>query len=123
MGINNNAVKETVAQIQKQVEELSTNYRIPILVEKFIDGPEITAVVFDDGKTRHVLLAEKRYKVKPDGKYGFTSIESYDNPNAAKFMPVEEELEKKVTELCSKASTSCASPIMPSSISLSTKRR
>jgi D-alanine-D-alanine ligase len=103
MGIDNKAVKETVAQIQKKVEELSTNYKIPVLVEKFIDGPEITAVVFDDGKTRHVLLAEKRYKMKPDGKYGFTSIESYDNPNAAKFHPVEEELEKKVSELCSKA--------------------
>jgi D-alanine-D-alanine ligase len=103
MGIDNNAVKETVAQIQKKVEELSTDYRIPVLVEKFIDGPEITAVVFDDGKTRHVLLAEKKYKVKPDGKYGFTSIESYDNPNAAKFQFVEEDLEKKVSELCTKA--------------------
>jgi D-alanine-D-alanine ligase len=103
MGIDNNAVKETVAQIQKKVEQLSTDYRIPVLIEKFIDGPEITAVVFDDGKTRHVLLAKKRYKMKPDGKYGFTSIESYDNPNAAKFHPVEEELEKKVSELCSKA--------------------
>ncbi len=103
MGINNNAVKETANQIMKGVEELSTSYKIPILVEKFIDGPELTAVVFDDGKTRHVLLAEKRYRVKPDGKYGFTSIESYDNPNAAKFHLVEDELEKKVSELCSKA--------------------
>ena len=103
MGIDNKAVKETVAQIQKKVEELSTQYRIPVLIEKFIDGPEITAVVFDDGKTRHVLLAEKKYRVKPDGKYGFTSIESYDNPNAAKFEFVEEELAKKVSDLCSKA--------------------
>ena len=67
------------------------------------DPCKVRAVVFDDGKTRHVLLAEKRYKVKPDGKYGFTSIESYDNPNAARFHPVEEELEKKVSELCSRA--------------------
>jgi D-alanine-D-alanine ligase len=104
MGIDNKAVKETVAQIQKKVEELSTQYRIPVLIEKFIDGPEITAIVFDDGKTRHVLFAEKKYRVKPDGKYGFTSIESYDNPNAAKFQFVEEEeLAKKVSELCSKA--------------------
>ena len=95
MGIDNKAVKETANQIMKKVEELSTSYKIPILVEKFIDGPEITAVVFDDGKTRHVLLAEKRYRVKPDGKYGFTSIESYDNPNAAKFHFVEEELAKE----------------------------
>lgn len=103
MGIDNKAVKETSAQIMKKVEELQTQYKIPVLVEKFIDGPEITAIVFDDGKTRHVLLAEKKYRLKPDGKYGFTSIESYDVPNAAKFQFVEEELEKKVSELCSKA--------------------
>jgi D-alanine-D-alanine ligase len=103
MGIDNKAVKETHAQIMKKVEELQGEYKLPVLVEKFIDGPEITGVVFEDGKTRHVFLAEKRYKVKPDGKYGFTSIESYDNPNAAKFHIVEEELEKKISELCVKA--------------------
>lgn len=103
MGIDNKAVKETAGQIMKKVEELQGQYRIPVLVEKFIDGPEITAIVFDDGKTRHVLLAEKKYRIKPDGKYGFTSIESYENPNAAKFEFVEEELAKKVSELCSKA--------------------
>ena len=74
-----------------------------LLVEKFIDGPEITAVVFDDGKTRHVFMAEKKFRLKPDGKYGFTSIESYDIPSAARYQPVEEELEKKIADLCSKA--------------------
>jgi len=103
MGIDNHAVKETAAQIMKKVEELQTEYKIPVLVEKFIDGPEITAVVFDDGKNRHVFLAHKKYRLKPDGKHGFTSIESYDVPNAAKFEFVEEELAKKVTELCKKA--------------------
>ena len=103
MGIDNKAVKETANQIMKKVEELQTEYRIPVLVEKFIDGPEVTAVVFDDGKTRHVLMAEKKYRLKPDGKYGFTSIESYDIPNAAKYVAVEEELEQKIADLCSKA--------------------
>ena len=103
MGIDNQAVKETTAQIIKKVEELQNDYKLPVLVEKFIDGPEITAVVFEDGKTRHVFLAEKKYKLKPDGKHSFTSIESYDIPNAAKFQFVEEELEKKVAELCAKA--------------------
>jgi D-alanine-D-alanine ligase and related ATP-grasp enzymes len=74
-----------------------------VLVEKFIEGPEITGIVFDDGKTRHVFLATKKYRLKPDGKHEFTSIESYDIPNAARFEPVEEELEKKVTELCARA--------------------
>jgi D-alanine-D-alanine ligase-like ATP-grasp enzyme len=54
MGIDNKAVKETAAQIAKKVEELQNDYKIPVLIEKFIDGPEITGVVFEDGKTRHV---------------------------------------------------------------------
>ena len=103
MGIDNHAVKETAAQIMKRVETLQGEYKIPVLVEKFIDGPEITGVVFDDAKNRHVLLARKKYRIKPDGKHEYTSIESYEIPNAAKFEPVEEELEKKVTELCAKA--------------------
>src|SRR6266516_7539231 len=103
MGIDNKAVKETAAQVLKKVEELQNDYKIPVLVEKFIDGPGITGIVFDDGKNRHVFLAEKKYRVKPDGKHSFTSIESYDNPNAAKFQFVEEELAKKVSEYCARA--------------------
>ena len=103
MGIDNKAVKETADQVMKKVEELQGDYKIPVLVEKFIVGPEITAVVFEDGRTRHIFLAEKKYRIKPDGKYEYTSIESYDDPNAARFKFVEEELEKKIAELCSKA--------------------
>jgi D-alanine-D-alanine ligase len=103
MGIDNHAVKETTAQVLKKVETLQGEYKIPVLVEKFIEGPEITGVVFDDGKNRHVFLARKKYRLKPDGKHEYTSIESYDIPNAAKFEFVEEELEKKINELCVKA--------------------
>jgi D-alanine-D-alanine ligase len=103
MGIDNRAVKETPAQLLKKVEELQTAYKIPVLVEKFIDGQEITAVVFEDGKTRHVFLARKKYRIKADGKHEFTSQESYDIPNAARFEFVDEELEKKVSDLCTKA--------------------
>ena len=103
MGIDNKAVKETAVQVMKKVEDLQGDYKIPVLVEKFIDGQEITGVVFEDGKTRHVFLAEKKFRIKADGKHEYTSIESYDNPNAAKYQLVEEELEKKVSELCAKA--------------------
>src|SRR5215204_3420992 len=103
MGIDNKAVKDTAAQLMKKVETLQGEYKIPVLVEKFIEGQEITGVVFDDGKNRHVFLARKKYKLKPDGKHEFTSIESYDIPNAAKFEFVEAELEKKVSELCEKS--------------------
>lgn len=103
MGIDNRAVKETVPQLLKKVEDLQGDYKIPVLVEKFIDGQEITGVVFEDGKTRHVFLAEKKFRIKADGKHEYTSIESYDNPNAAKYQLVEEELQKKVSDLCAKA--------------------
>jgi D-alanine-D-alanine ligase len=104
MGIDNHAVKETANQVMKKVEELQNAYnRIPVLIEKFIDGLELTGVVFDDGKTRHVFLANKKFKLKPDGKHAYTSIESYNATDAYKYEPVEEELEKKVSELCSKA--------------------
>src|SRR5215207_8407420 len=97
MGIDNKAVKDTAAQVMKKVEDLQGDYKIPVLIEKFIDGREITAVVFEDGKNRHVFLAEKKFRIKPDGKHEYTSIESYDNPNAAKYQLVEEELDKKLT--------------------------
>jgi len=103
MGIDNRAIKETAAQVLKKVETLQGEYKIPVLVEKFIEGPEITGVVFEDGKNRHVFLARKKYRLKPDGKHEYTSIESYEIPNAAKFEFVEEELEKKIGELCVKA--------------------
>jgi D-alanine-D-alanine ligase len=103
MGIDNKAVKETVAQVLKKVEDLQGDYKIPVLVEKFIDGREITGVVFEDGKTRHVFLAEKKFRIKPDGKHEYTSIESYDNPNAATYQIVEDELEKRLSDLCARA--------------------
>lgn len=103
MGIDNHAVKETAAQAMKKVEELQSQYKLPVLVERYIDGPEVQCVVFDDGKTRQVVMAQKKFNVKPDGKHNFTSIESYDIPDAYKFVPVEEQLEKKIAELCTKA--------------------
>jgi len=51
-----------------------------------------------------VFLAGKKFRIKADGKHAYTSIESYDIPNAAKYQLVqEEELEKKASELCTKA--------------------
>lgn len=102
-GIDNRAVKETVAQVVKKVESLQGEYKIPVLVERFIDGSEITGVVFEDGKTQHVFLAQKKFGHKPDGKHDFTSLESYEVPNSYQYEPVEKELEKKIAEMCKKA--------------------
>ncbi len=103
VGIDNHAVKETKEGILHKVEEIIGKYKIPVLIEKFIDGEEITAVVFDDGTKRHVFLAKKKFGIKPDGRHEFTSQESYEEVNAYKYEPVDEETESKVAEFCVKA--------------------
>jgi D-alanine-D-alanine ligase len=102
-GIDNKAVKETAAAAQKQVEMLQAKYDIPVLVEKFIDGPELAGIVFDDGLCRHVFIAQKKFGLKPDGKHEFTSLESYGVPDSYTFEPVDDALCEKASALCVKA--------------------
>jgi D-alanine-D-alanine ligase-like ATP-grasp enzyme len=78
-------------------------YHYPVVVEKFIDGPEITAVVFDDGLKRHVYMAKKKFGKKPDGKHEFTSIESYNDWYAYKYIPVEENMKFEIKKLAIRA--------------------
>lgn len=103
VGIDNKAVKETFAEAQKKVDEMITTYKMPVIVEQFIDGPEITACVFDDGIRKHVFLVEKKFRVKADGKHYFTSIETYDDLKAWKVRPVEPVLAQKITKLVIRA--------------------
>lgn len=103
VGIDNRAVKETIRAAQLRVNKLITTYRIPVVVEKFIDGPEITCVVFDDGLKRHVFMAQKVFRKKPDGKHFFTSLESYEDARAYRYVPVEENLRYEVTKLAVRA--------------------
>jgi D-alanine-D-alanine ligase len=99
VGIDDHAVKDTPQQVMKKVEEMRNEYKIPLLVEKFIDGQEVTAVVFDDGRARQVFMAKKKFKHKPDGKHEFTSHESYYIYDSYLYEPVEEELAKKIEKL------------------------
>jgi D-alanine-D-alanine ligase len=104
VGIDSKAVKETIKDAQKQVDDLITTYKIPVIVERFIDGTEITVVIFDDGQKCHVLMGEKIFRVKPDGKHFFTSIASYDDPHAYKYRKVEDEtLRNKIEKLAVRA--------------------
>jgi D-alanine-D-alanine ligase len=91
VGIDNNAVKEKLEDAEEQVNNLIETYKLPVIVEKFIDGPEVTVCAFDDGKKIHIFMAEKVFGVKPDGKHAFTSIQSYDNPNSYKYKKVADE--------------------------------
>jgi len=99
VGIDNYAVKETLEDAQKQVDELIAAYRMPVIVERFIDGPEITAVVFEDRRRRHLFLGQKVFGLRPDGKYEFTSLESYSQPDPYRYAPVlDQELAGKIEQ-------------------------
>lgn len=103
VGIDNHAVKESFRAAKLRVNKLITTYRVPVVVEKFIDGPEITCVVFDDGVKRHVFMAQKIFRKKPDGKHFFTSLESYEDIRAYKYIPVGEDLRYEVTKFAVRA--------------------
>lgn len=103
VGIDNRAVKETAKDAEKKVDSMIAAYKMPVVVEKFIDGPEITVVVFDDGNKKHVFMGEKIFKEKPDGKHFFTSYESYDDETAYKYKKVKPEVEDKIATLAVRA--------------------
>jgi D-alanine-D-alanine ligase len=103
VGIDNHAVKETVRATKLRVSKMISTYKIPVIVEKFIGGPEVTVVVFEDMNKRHVFMAEKKFGKKPDGKHFFTSLESYDDWNAYKYVPVEENMKYEITKLAVRA--------------------
>lgn len=103
VGIDNKAVKETLAAATTKVQKMIETYKIPVIVEQFIDGPEITAVVYDDGQKRHVFLGQKIFNVKPDGKHDFTSLESYDDAHAYRYKEPNEEVMEKVSPLVLRA--------------------
>jgi len=103
VGINNHAVKETIKDAQKRVDELIGIYKVGVIAEKFIDGPELTVVVFDDKNKKHVFMGEKIFRAKPDGKHFFTSFESYDDSKAYRYKKVGDDLANKVAKLAIRA--------------------
>jgi len=103
VGIDNHAVKETYRAAMLRVNKMISTYHYPVVVEKFIDGPEITVIVFDDGTRRHVFMGQKVFRKKPDGKHFFTSFESYEDIRAYKYTSVGEELRYEITKLAVRA--------------------
>lgn len=103
VGIDNHAVKETALAAKVKVNKMITTYHYPVVVEKFIDGPEVTVVVFDDGSKRHVFMGQKVFRKRPDGKHFFTSFESYDDAKAYKYVPVDEDERYEITKMAVRA--------------------
>jgi D-alanine-D-alanine ligase-like ATP-grasp enzyme len=103
VGIDNHAVKESFKDAEKKVDEMIGVYKVGVIVEQFIGGPEFTVVVFDDKTKKQVFMGEKIFRTKPDGKHFFTSIESYDDSKAYKYRKVPEEIASKITKLAVRA--------------------
>jgi len=103
VGIDNKAVKETLEAATAKVQSMIETYKIPVIVEQFISGPEITAVIYDDGQRKHILLGQKIFGIKPDGKYEFTSLESYEDMKAYRYKIPEDAIADKVAPYVARA--------------------
>jgi D-alanine-D-alanine ligase len=103
VGIDNKAVKDTLAAAVKKIAEMLSAHKMNVIVEKFIPGPEITAVAYHDGRKRHVFLGQKIFRVKPDGKYDFTSLESYDDAKAYYYKVPAPDVVERITPLVLRA--------------------
>ncbi len=98
VGIDDHAVKETREGAQVQADDLIGTYKIPVMVEKFIDGLEITVVVLEDYQKKHIFLGQKVFGYQPDGKHSFTSLESYGHKNSYHYQLVNDQvLARKIT--------------------------
>lgn len=106
VGIDDSAVKESLEAAQEKVNEMIGTYRLPVIVEKFVDGPEVTVAVFEDGQKRHTFLGQKKFRKKQDGKHFFTSLESYKDSRSYtyEFVP-DEELAARIERLAERAFT------------------
>ncbi len=99
VGIDNKAVKETYEAASKKIAKMLDEHKMHVIAEQFIDGPEITAVVFDDGHKKHVFLGQKMFRIKPDGKHDFTSLESYDDIKAYYYKIPEQDVIDRIAPL------------------------
>jgi D-alanine-D-alanine ligase len=71
--ITQKAVSETEKHLRERLRSLIRTYKQPVLVEEFIVGREITAILLE-GMNKKIYLAEKIFH-HPHGKYMFLTFE------------------------------------------------
>ncbi len=71
--ITKDSISENERHLRQRIKQLIQTYSQPILVEEYIVGREITAILFE-GLNKKVYLAEKIFH-KSVGKYKFASFE------------------------------------------------
>jgi len=72
--ITKDAVSENEKHLRERLKFLTQVYKQPVLVEEFIVGREVTAILLE-GMNRKVYLAEKVF-AHPEEKYVFTTFEA-----------------------------------------------
>jgi D-alanine-D-alanine ligase len=72
--ITSSSISDNVKHLRKRLKFLIKTYDQPVLVEEFIVGREITAILLE-GLNKKVYMAEKIFRKKPRGKYVFASFE------------------------------------------------
>jgi D-alanine-D-alanine ligase len=78
--ITSNAVSENEKHLRERLKFLISTYQQPVLVEEFIVGTEVTAILLE-GLNKKVYLAEKKFN-KPDTKFVFVTFEDQWLPSA-----------------------------------------
>lgn len=73
VGIDVNSVAEDEKQLRSKIRELMSIYKQPVIVEEFIVGREITAIILE-GTNRKVYAAEKNLPDIEGTKYKFASF-------------------------------------------------
>jgi len=71
--ITENSVSDTEKHLKERLKFLINTYKQGVLIEEFIVGREVTAILLE-GLNKKVYLAEKVFK-KTDGKYIFSTFE------------------------------------------------
>lgn len=102
--ITREAVAEDEKALRKRLRRLIRTYRQPVLVEEFVGGREITAILLE-GNRKRVYLAEKIFR-HTQGPYVFITFEDQwlSGPNAAFYYqpyrdPVLRELVRKAFDV------------------------
>lgn len=71
--ITNDSISENEKHLRDRLKFLISTYKQPVLVEEFIAGREITAIVLEGLNTK-VYMAEKKFD-HPEEKYNFVTFE------------------------------------------------
>ncbi|PIP57722.1 hypothetical protein COX03_01530 [Candidatus Woesebacteria bacterium CG22_combo_CG10-13_8_21_14_all_39_10] len=104
--ITKDAVSDHEKHLRERLKFLITTYKQPALVEEFIVGREVTAILLE-GLNKKVYLAEKVFnKDKEDSKYVFSTFEDqwlkkgYESFHYSKFIdPILREYVKKAFDI------------------------